>query len=264
MKKPDLLKVTKTIRVALTKRSPEILTGIGIAGMLTTTAMAVRATPKALQIYEEEVHRRNLDAVRGEPVIIKRTDVIKWTWKCYIPSCVVGGLSTVCLIGASSVNSKRNTVLATAYTLSESVLKDYQEKVIETIGEKKEQGIRDAIAKDRIDNNPVDNQTVIITNKGETLCYDMISGRYFKTDIDRIKKAEIELSRIMLDNRYVALNDFYYEIGLAGIGIGDDLGWNIDDSRIDLYFTSQLTPDGEPCLVINYRVQPREGYYKLC
>ena len=31
----------------LKKHSPEILTGIGIAGMISATVMAVRATPKA-------------------------------------------------------------------------------------------------------------------------------------------------------------------------------------------------------------------------
>lgn len=36
------------------KHSPEILTGIGIAGMITTTVMAVRATPKALILIEEK------------------------------------------------------------------------------------------------------------------------------------------------------------------------------------------------------------------
>ena len=69
----------------------------------------------------------------------------------------------------------------------------------------------------------------------------------------------------MLDEQYVSLNDFYYEIGLDNIPLGDELGWTIDDGRagrIDLYFTSQLTPEGVPCLVINYRVQPRKGYYK--
>ena len=30
------------------KHSPEILTGIGVAGMITSTILAVKATPKAL------------------------------------------------------------------------------------------------------------------------------------------------------------------------------------------------------------------------
>ena len=253
MKKPKLSSISKGIRGAITKHSPEILTGIGIAGMITTTIMAVRATPKALILIEER--KEEIDVDKLTPV-----ELIKTTWTCYIPAAITGGLSIICLIGASSVNARRNAALATAYTLSESALKEYQEKVIETIGEKKEQTVRDAIAKDRIDKNPVSSREVIITEKGNTLCYDAISGRYFKSDIDKLKKAENELNRRMRDEMYISLNDFYYEIGLNPIGIGNDLGWNIDHGYIELKFSSQLTDDGNPCLVIDYQVVPSRLY----
>jgi hypothetical protein len=253
MKKPKLSSISKGIRGAITKHSPEILTGIGIAGMITTTIMAVRATPKALILIEER--KEEIDVDKLTPI-----ELIKTTWTCYIPAAITGGLSIICLIGASSVNARRNAALATAYTLSESALKEYQEKVIETIGEKKEQTVRDAIAKDRIDKNPVSSREVIITEKGNTLCYDAISGRYFKSDIDKLKKVENELNRRMRDEMYISLNEFYYEIGLNPISIGDDIGWNIDRGYIELNFSSQLTDDGNPCLVIDYQVAPRYEY----
>jgi len=253
MKKPKLSSISKGIRGAITKHSPEILTGIGIAGMITTTIMAVRATPKALILIEEK--KEEIDVDKLTPI-----ELIKTTWTCYIPAAITGGLSIICLIGASSVNARRNAALATAYTLSESALKEYQEKVIETIGEKKEQTVRDAIAKDRIDKNPVSSREVIITEKGNTLCYDAISGRYFKSDIDKLKKVENELNRRMRDEMYISLNEFYYEIGLNPISIGDDIGWNIDRGYIELNFSSQLTDDGNPCLVIDYQVAPRYEY----
>jgi len=253
MKKTKLSSISKGIRGVITKHSPEILTGIGIAGMITTTIMAVRATPKALILIEER--KEEIDADKLTPI-----ELIKTTWTCYIPAAITGGLSVICLIGASSVNARRNAALATAYTLSESALKEYQEKVIETIGEKKEKSVRDAIAKDRIDENPVSSREVIITEKGNTLCYDSISGRYFKSDIDKLKKAENELNRRMIEEMYISLNEFYYEIGLNPTSIGDDIGWNIDRGYIELNFSSQLTDDGNPCLVIDYQVAPRYEY----
>lgn len=259
MKKPNLRKIATTVRIGLRRHSPEILTGFGIAGMLTTTIMAVRATPKAIFIINEEECRRS--KLGGTDKVSSR-EMIVLTWQCYIPASVVGILSTTCLICASSVNSKRNTALATAYSISESVLKEYQEKVIETIGEKKEQSIRDEVAKDQMSRTPVNNQNVIITNKGDTLCFDVLSGRYFKNDIDKLRRVENDMYRKMLDERYVSLNDFYYEIGLEGIDVGNELGWNIDDGPFELYFTSNLTPDGVPCVVVNYRVSPKNNYYK--
>lgn len=260
MKKPNFKRIFNSIETVFHEHSPEILTGLGITGMLTTTILAVKATPKAILILNEEECRRA--KVAGPPFTISKRDVILLTWKCYVPSTIICGASIGCLLGASSVSSKRNAALATAYSISESVLKDYQEKVIETIGEKKEQFIRDEIAKDEIQRNPVNEQTIIITNKGDTLCYDVISGRYFKTDIDKIKRIENELNCNMIREGYISLNDFYYEIGLESISVGNELGWNLDNGQIDLYFTSQLTPDNTPCLVINYRIEPKNNYSK--
>ena len=254
--KKEIAKSFLSLKTAIKKHSPEILTGIGIAGMITTTVMAVRATPKALILIEErkeEIGAEKLEAM----------DMVKTTWACYIPAAITGTLSVACLIGASSVNARRNAALATAYTLSESALKDYQGKVIEMFGEKKNEAVKDAVAKDKVEKNPVVTREVIITEKGNTLCYDAISGRYFKSDIEKIKKAECELNRQMLDDMYVSLNDFYFEIGLDSVKLGDELGWNVDNGYIDLSFSSQLASDGTPCLVIDYRVAPRYDYRNL-
>lgn len=254
--KKEIAKSFLSLKTAIKKHSPEILTGIGIAGMITTTVMAVRATPKALILIEErkeEIGAEKLEAM----------DMVKTTWACYIPAAITGTLSVACLIGASSVNARRNAALATAYTLSESALKDYQGKVIEMFGEKKNEAVKDAVAKDKVEKNPVVTREVIITEKGNTLCYDAISGRYFKSDIEKIKKAECELNRQMLDGMYVSLNDFYYEIGLDSVKLGDELGWNVDSGYIDLSFSSQLASDGTPCLVIDYSVAPRYDYRNL-
>ena len=243
---PEIL---KSLKIGMQKHSPEILTGIGIAGMITTTVLAVKATPKALQLLEEDKKEEHPE---DEP---KALHVIKVTWKCYIPTLVLGSLSTVCLISANSVNLRRNAALATAYSLSESALKDYQEKVIETVGERKEREIRDAVAKEHIEQNDISDKEVVITKYGNTLCYDELSGRYFRSDIDKIRQVENELGRQMLTEGCISLNDFYYAIGLRDIKLGDDLGWDIDHGLIKFEFSSQLASDGTPCLVICSKVR---------
>lgn len=259
----NLASTVKSVKLSMKKNSPQILTGIGIAGMVTATVMAVKATPKAMMLIgerEDEWMKEHLGDVEASYKAVPKIEVVKAAWTCYIPSAIVGGISIACLIGASSVNMRRNAALATAYTLSESALKEYQEKVIEEIGEKKEEAVRNRIAKDHIEKNPVSKNEVILTEKGETLCYDMLSGRYFKTDIDKLRKAENDLNRQMRDDIYVSLNEFYYAIGLDSIKIGDDIGWNIDKGYIDLKFSSQLTEDGKPCLVLDYQVGPNYDY----
>lgn len=254
MSKMELTRFAKGVVAKIGKRSPEILTGIGIAGMIATTVLAVQATPKALQLLEEKREEESCETLTA-------AEVLKTTWKCYIPAAVTGVMSVVCIVGASSVHVRRNAALATAYTLSETAMREYKDKVIETIGEKKEQAVRDAIAKDTIDRNPVSKNEVIITEKGNTLCFDPITSRYFKSDIEKLRRAENELNRQLLNDGFVSLNDFYYEIGLSNIAIGDDLGWDTRDSLITLNFSSQLAEDGTPCLVLNFAVSPKYDYY---
>lgn len=250
-------KIADTVKTALSKHSPEILIGFGIAGMLTTTVLAVKATPKALKLIEEKKEELKTDKLT--PV-----ETVKATWKCYIPSAATAGVSIACLVGSSRISSKRNAVLATAYKIAENAHKEYREKVIETIGEKKEQQVRDQIAQDKIEKNPPSQNTIVLTGKGETLFYDGLSGRYFKSDIDRIRKIENELNRRMRNENYISLNDFYDELGLEHINpLGDDLGWNIDKGYIEIHISPILTPDEEPCIALDFEIAPMYDYSKF-
>lgn len=259
MNKPNISKFFKKVKFNVSKHSPEILTGIGIAGMITTTVLAVKATPKAIELIEEE--KQNREEMTESP--IKTMDYVKVAWKPYIPAAVTCIVSTACLIGASSVNSKRNAALAAAYNLSKTALTEYKEKVVETIGEKKEQIVKEKVAKEKIEKNPVGKNEIIITGKGDILCLDAISHRYFESDLEKINKITNELNKRMLSEMYISLTEFYNEIGLEPTKISDDLGWNLDDGLIELDISSQITDDGRPCIVIDYLVAPRYDYSKL-
>lgn len=257
MGKTNLATISKDIRSFASKRSPEILTGLGIAGMITTSVLAVKATPKALELIEEKKKEEWVDQLTP-------LEIVKVAWKPYIPAIVTCIVSTSCLIGASSVNAKRNAALATAYKLSETALSEYKEKVIETIGEKKERVVRDKVAEERVKKNPVSKNEVIVTGNGKTLCFDPISGRYFMSSIETIKRAENELNKQMLHDisGYVSVNEFYDELGLDHISIGNELGWNTDQ-LIDISFSSQLNDNGEPSVVLDYLVAPKRDYCKF-
>lgn len=253
MNTTNVSKFFKDTKMFVTKHSPEILTGIGIAGMVTTTVLAVKATPKALKLIEQKKKEERLDELT--PI-----EVVKTTWKCYIPAAVTGVASMTCLIGASSVSVRRNAALATAYKISETALNEYREKVVETIGEKKEKAVRDAVAKDKLEKDPVENRNIIVTGTGTTLCYDPMFGRYFQSDIDKLNKIVNDLNRRMRDEMYISLNEFYYEVGLGEVKAGDDIGWNIDRGYIELDFSSQIAADGRPCLVVGFERLPEYDY----
>ena len=257
MSKFNLTAAAKSIKGVLERHAPEILTGIGVAGMVTSTVLAVKATPKACLLIND---RKDELEVEKLPV----TELVKTTWKCYIPAVVTCGASIACLVGASSVNFKRNAALATAYKLSEAALSEYKDAVIETIGEKKEQSVRDKVAEERLKKNPVSKSEIIVTGNGTTLCYDPVGNSYFKSNIQQIESAKNKLNARMLSENYVSLNDFYDELGIGPTKLGDDLGWDIyKDGLVDIAFSSQLAEDGTPCLVMDYSVAPRYEYYKV-
>lgn len=232
--------------------SPVILTGMGLAGMVTTVVLGIKATPKAEKIIkcEESQLERPLTNV----------EIVKHTWKCYIPTVAMGAASAACIIGGQSVSLRRNAALAGLYAFTDNTLKEYQDKVIETVGEKKNADILDGMAKDIVDQNPV-NELNVIRAGGDHLCYDPLTGRYFRSDIELINRAVNNLNKCLIDDRYETLNDFYYLLGLPEVDsiVGEDLGWNTD-KLLDLGFSSQLASNGEPCIVLRYDVAPKFDY----
>lgn len=241
----------------LKKRSPEILTGIGISGMITTVVLAVRVTPEAMRRIEEKKraeHHRKLTAMQ----------TIQAAGRCYIPAVITGSVSVGCLIGASAVNGRRNAALATAYSLAETSLRDYRAKVIEAVGERKETGILEAVDRERVEKNPpTAGDIAYVEGSGKTLCYDAMFGRYFYSDIETLKHAANKLNRQMttMSEPYISLNEFYMEVDLPTVEIGDSLGWNVDKGMIELRFSSQLAGGRTPCLVMSYAVAPEYDYF---
>jgi len=249
--------ILKTIVRGLEKESPAILTGLGITGIATTVILAVKATPKALYILQEEESARYADESRREP--ISKLDILKLTWRCYIPAALVGIGTAGCFVGAHSINLRRNAVLAGLYTVSTEALKEYQEKIIETIGQNKENKIREAIAEDHLKENPISKNQVLVTGRGKVLFYDSWSGRYFESDMETVRKIQNDLNHELLSGQeaYFPLNSFYQDLGIPGIKSGEDIGWSFDEGMLDLKFTTKIADNGIPCIVIEYKIQPK-------
>lgn len=259
MKKQIVMKAFKNALGIVKKHSPEILIGVGISGMIVTTVTAVKATPKALTLID----KKEIE----EDKRLSSVEVIKTVWKCYVPSAITGILSVACIITATSMNSKRNAALAAAYAISETALKEYEDKTLEVVGDKKEQEIRDAIAKDQLLKVPIEDKKIFETGNGDVLFFEPLSGRYFHSDVESVRRAENNINRKMRDEVHVSLNDYYSELGLPEIdsNVGDALGWEIDSSRggyVDIQMSWILDPpnrEGEKTCVLGHINPPR--YY---
>jgi len=235
----------KNLGGVVSRNSPAILTGLGCAGVLGTAILTGRATLKASEILKMEDDQ------------LPTVDVVKLTWKVFVPPVLMGATSIACIIGANSINSSRNAALAALYSLSETAFREYKDKVVEEIGRNKELKIRDNIAQDRVINNPVGDRTIIITGNGDTLCYDILSDRYFKSSAEKIRQQVLELNEDLRTEMWMDLNDLYYAIGLPSNKLGQQVGFDMDKGYIKIDYSSQLTPEGQPCLTIDTTVYPR-------
>lgn len=248
MKLRELLGLAK---VEFDKHSPEILTGMGVTGMLAAVIFSIRATPKAEKAIEEK--KKELDK---EKLTVGET--IKATWKYYVPTAITLAGSTACIIGANSVNTRRNAALAAAYTISETALQEYQDKVKEVVGERKENDIRTDIERDKLNANPPKVTQVEFVGQGDQLFKDGISQRYFKSTYERVMQAERELQRQMLpgrdpfdiDDGYITMDDVYIALGLETAG--DDRRWYLKDGYIEFKPMAILLDNGTTCTVLTY------------
>lgn len=250
----DIKQLSSVTQKALRRNSPIIMMGIGIGGFITAGISIGTNTPKALQLIEAK--KKELDVEQLTPV-----ETVRTVWICYLPAATLMAISAACVIAGQSISMRRNAMLATAYTLAENSFKEYKEKVIDTIGEKKEREVSDEVAKERARVIPSsDESKVINTGKGTTLCFEPLSGRFFRSDGDHIRKAKNNLSEKVLKDGYSSVNDFYELLGLKETIMGDEFGWHVQGGLPEVMLVSDVNECDEPYLIIDYVIAPSYGY----
>lgn len=244
--------IVKLIGDFTRRNSRTILTSISIGAGIGATSMAVVSTVKATKLVEQTKREQNLEKISPK-------ETVKLCWKLYIPTAVLTVASATC--GIVSLKQADRTIagLQSLYTVAASSLQTYQQKVAEIVDEKTNQEIKNAVAQEKVKTVPLDKSKIIVTGKGEVLCMDSLTGRYFMSDIQTLRRIQNDINQQIINEVWASLNDVYYEMGLPSVKLGDQLGWNTDN-LLNFDFEACLTEDGEPCLVVEYVVGPKDGY----
>lgn len=234
--------------------APTILTSLSAVGVVSTAVLAVKATPQA--------HRDIMDANSefGRP--LEMSEKFKLTWHYYIPAAAVGIVTIGCIVSLHTTSQRRQAAMASVYSVTERAFREYRDKVEEQVGATKEEAIRDSVAEDKVKANPPREEVVIITGDGEHLMYDELSGRYFKSNVEKVRQAQNTINAEVINDMYASLNDFYRLIGLPINGYGEEVGWSTDN-MLDIHFSAQVSEDGQPAIVLMYDREPIRGYYKI-
>ena len=250
----NLNSLVETIKTYLKDNNAEILMGMGIVTGITATGLAIYSTPEALTLIEERKKKT------GKKQLTK-WETFKVAGRCYIPTALATGASVSMLIGSGYISGKKTAAMATLYKMSESASKLYREKVIETIGQKKEEQVRDEVSKEELKRATITGNNIVVVGSGDVMCFDEMSRQVFKSDIETIKKAQNDFNRKMLAEMYLNVNEWYDMLNLEHVIFGNDIGWNTNTGFLDIYFTSDLK-DGIPYLVLDMGANPPMIDYK--
>lgn len=248
----NLKAVYSSLKEVVRANSTTIMIGVGIVAMGGAGVLAVKNSVKANRLIEAK--KEKLEKEKLNP-----KETIETVWKEYLPPVLLFSAGAGLVLAGHKVDIRKSAAFAAAYTISETAKKELEDAAVEVIGDKKLDEIKSKVNEKVLEKDPIsEDKPVIVTGTGNTLCYDKISGRYFESNIERIKAIINELNKRLLDEGYIRLNDFYdYFPELDEIAIGDDLGWQTDKGLIEADFDAKIAKDGRPCIVIDFRIQPK-------
>lgn len=240
--------------------APTLLSVIASVGVVATAALSVRATPKAVQIIKEKHAKDKRE--------LKKIDVIKATWRCYVPVALVGASTIGCIFSANALNRKQQASLISAYAFISQSYKEYRLKVKELYGEEAHKSVMEALAVEKVDKD----HTIVATamygattldfgdsNEEIHTFYDCLSNRFFESTISKVLQAEYHLNRnFALGGLYVELDNFYELLGIPPIDSGNVIGWDCCEDIVWIDFNHYKTTldDGMEIYYIEPSIEP--------
>lgn len=249
--------------------SPAILTWLGVGGVVATTILAVKATPKALDVIEKEYNSRwemNVDVGDfKKPGPLSKFDIVRVAWPCYIPATLVGVSTIFCIVGANVLNKKQQASIASIYAMADQSYRQYRKAAEEVYGEDANSKIMAQVAKDmyadsggyKVYSPDLD------SDSDKVLFYDSYASRYFTSTLASVINAQYHLNRNWQLRGVASVNEFYHFLGIDKIKGGDDIGWGYDLAEgglawVDFDISKTEMEDGLECLIVT-SVYPPEA-----
>ena len=245
---------TRQIKRCFTDHGATILSIAAVGGVVGTAVLAVKATPKALQILELEYNDKGRDLTIPETVMV--------AGPCYIPSILCGVSTIICILGANVLNQRKQAALNSAYIMLANSYQEYRNKVKERYGRDVDAEIR----KEMFDEHKESSDS----EDAKILFYDEFSERYFNRTWKELLDAEYHLNKEFVMTSEIPINRFYDLLGLPGTRMGLDFGWSISAGMnfygyewIDFEHKFVKMEDGLECYIIDMPYPPTTDYLDL-
>lgn len=227
------------------KQNPQILiTGLGIAASVATAITSGKAHAKAIAN----------DAGKSDNLL----DFAKRNWMTYIPAALSLGTTIFSIVALHGVTYRKYQALAAAYSISQMNVSELREKVIEQVRVIKEGKPADKKAAQK----ELPAGSMVLFGDEEVLCKDAITGRTFRSTPEKIRAYCNNITEDLLGYGPCPLNDFYSQIHVGQVGIGDELGWE-GGVTIKPEFRPVLLPSGSPAVEVAINPAPRPNWFKI-
>lgn len=235
-------------------QSSTISTLGGMCCVLGVAFFAIKDTKKAIKKIDEEAYNRRVEIAALTPF-----EILEISWKEYIPTMVMTTATMGLIFLSWKLQKDREMALITLVNVGARYLEYYNE-VLDKVP-KTEDKIRSGVAEKLLENNPVPlKQKEIVyttTDQSLSLCFDSLSGRYFMSNIDTIKKAVNDFNYELLTDNYKPVNEFYELIGLEPMKLGRTLGWDANKGLLDIVYQAKIVSESnKPAIVLEYRNLP--------
>ena len=251
----------ESVKTYLQDHSNTLLGALGIGAFVAAVPLAIKASIKSTDrlndLANEHGYPNRQEYIRATPAKVVFGEI----WKYYIKAgiAVIGGVTFEVLSMKDSNNKIRAEDLL--YTSTAEAYWLYKETVKEQLGETKERHIEEKAAQKRVDEHPVSN-VIVVPGDGDVLCMLAPTNTYFKSSIDKIRRAEIPISKHMHNDIFMSMNEVNDFIGVKAVAGGDSVGWDINhDGEVEFRFDTALADDGvTPCIVVDYVTQPHPNF----
>lgn len=251
--------IAKALAIA-SANSAEIALGIAVAGVPISMFLSGQARLKADDILAELEEDRWSQGIRDPMTVPEKAGA---TWKCYILPIISGGITIFCMIWSHKIQGRKLLALASAYTLTDSALRDLRNH----IPDKKLKEYDHNINQEKVSEMSMLDGDIYSTNRGDVLCVDQYTGLKFFSNATSIKEAVSAVNAEMVGDIYQSLGYLYEQLGIPTQYIpkaGEELGWNVlADKQISVDFDSCLDKEGIPTLVMIYEPKPRPMFDML-
>lgn len=245
----------RSSKLFVKRNASTILTVTGGVGVVATTILAVKATPKALKVLEEAREEK------GEE--LTNLEVIAVAGPAYIPAALTGVGTLTCIFSAHILSKRQQASLISAYALLDQSYKEYIAKVDELYGEGSSDEIKEEIAKDKYEESEHEDEL--------PLFYDTFSGRYFNSTIEKVQQAEYYVNREINMRGWVDLNEFYEMLDIDPIEGGESIGWSEGGNFarywqgwVDFTHKKIVLDDGLECHTISMFQEPYPNFEDDC